>query len=190
MGRRHLFLLVGVLIAGCSFHSAPADNVEFRGVVALQEFEGRFTNLGEVEGEGAAPVYLSAQIWPKEPAMAHDTITAVEVWAENEDTLLVRALRQDAVARESRFVLGKDFQLREGRIQLNSDWALLNEGAGDPLVGPRYSRAELGLDTRGNAKYRSQGAAAGLIFMMLPVALSLSEEVRFVRMEGAALLDR
>jgi hypothetical protein len=183
MVRRHLSLLACILVAGCSFHSAPADNAEFRQATTLKEFTGRFTNRGEVDGGRTAAIYLSALIWPQESTLAHGSITTVEVRAESEDILLVRALREDAVARESRFILGKDFQLREGRIHLRSDWALLNEGAGDPLVGPRYSRTELGLDLRGDAKYRAKGAAAGLIFLLFPVALSLSEEVRFVRVE-------
>ena len=54
----------------------------------------------------------------------------------------------------------------------------LNYGSGDPLVGPRYESYEIGLDAKGDGKYRSQGVGAGLSFLFFPVVISETQEVR------------
>ncbi|HXV22233.1 MAG TPA: hypothetical protein VD811_14705 [Desulfuromonadales bacterium] len=177
-----LWLLVFcILVSGCIFHSAPPDNVGFLSVESLRELEGVFRNLGESDAE-RQPVYLSSLIW-KSSDIAHSAITAVEVRVPDAESLIVRALRDDKIEKEDIFVRERDFRIRHGRIQLNRQWALLNYGSGDPLVGPRYESYEIGLDAKGDGKYRSHGAGAGLIFLFFPVAISDTQEVRFIRLE-------
>jgi hypothetical protein len=179
---RWLWLLLFCLILkGCIFRSAPPDNVGFQSVESLKAFEGVFRNLGESDGKGQQ-VYLSYLIW-KSPDIPHSAITAVEVRVADADSLVVRAFRDDKIEKEDTFVKERDFRIRNGRIQLNRQWALLNYGGGDPLVGPRYESYEIGLDAKGDGKYRAHGSAAGLIFLLFPVAISDTEEVRFIRLE-------
>lgn len=176
-----IFLLFCLILNGCIFRSAPPDNVGFQSVESLKAFEGVFRNFGESDGKGQQ-VYLSYLIW-ESPGIPHSAITAVEVRVADADSLVVRAFRDDKIEKEDTFVKERDFRIRNGRIQLNRQWALLTEGGDDPLVGPRYESNEIGLDAKGDGKYRSHIAAAGLVFLLLPVAISDAKEVRFVRLE-------
>jgi hypothetical protein len=174
-------LLFCLLLSACIFHSAPPDNVEFQPVESLKDFEGVFRNLGE-RGPGEKPVYLSYLIWNSRE-IPHHTITTIEVRVPDADSLIVRALRNGQVEKEDTFIRERDFKIRNGRIQLGRQWALLNYGGDDPTVGPRYEIYEMGLDAKGDGKYRSRASFAGLIFMLFPAAISSSDEVRFIKLE-------
>lgn len=180
-GKKYLWVLVFCLhVSGCSYHSAPPDNVDFLPVENLIEFEGVYLNLGEGGSQGK-PVYLSSLIWNSRD-LDHSTFTAVEVQVADTDTLAVRALRDDQIVKEETFVREKDFRIHQGKIQLHRRWALFNYGGDDVLVGPRYEIYELGLDENRDVKYRSRSAGAGLIFLLFPVAISDTHEVRFLRL--------
>lgn len=174
-------LLFCLLLSGCIFRSAPPDNVGFQPVESLKEFEGVFRNLGESGSEGQ-PVYLSYLIW-KSQDIPHHAVTAVEVRVPDADTLVVRALRNDQIEKEDTLIRERDFKIRNRRIRLNRQWALLNYGGDDPTVGPRYEIYEIGLDAKGAGKYRSRASFAGLIFMIFPAVISDTEEVRFIMLE-------
>jgi hypothetical protein len=175
------FLVLCILVSGCSYHSVPPDNVDFLSVESLREFEGVFRNLGERDSD-RPPVYLSSLIW-KSNNINHSAVTAVEVTVLDEETLVVKALRDGSIEKEGTFVRGRDFRIHRGRIQLIKRWALFNYGAGDVLVGPRYENSELGLDAKGDGKFSSHGAGAGLIFLLFPFAFTGTEEVRFIRLD-------
>lgn len=180
-GKKYLWVLVFCLqVSGCSYHSAPPDNVAFLPVENLLEFAGIYRNLGEGGPQGK-PVYLSSLIWNSRD-LDHSTFTAVEVQVADANTLVVRALSEDKIAREETFVREKDFRIEQGRIQLLWRWALFNYGGDDVLVGPRYELSELGLDVNRDVKYSSRAAGAGLIFLLFPVAISDTQEVRFLRL--------
>lgn len=174
-------LLFCLLLNGCIFRSAPPENVGFQPVENLKEFEGIFQNLGERNPKDQ-PVYLSYLIW-KSRDVPHSAITTIEVKVPDADTLIVRAFRDDQIEKEDTLIRERDFKIRDGRILLNRQWALLNYGADDPTVGPRYEIYEIGLDAKGDGKYRSHAAFAGLVFLLIPVAFSDTDEVRFVRLE-------
>ncbi|MDZ4185858.1 MAG: hypothetical protein U1D97_12895 [Desulfuromonadales bacterium] len=175
------FLVLCILVSGCSYHSAPPDNVDFLSVESLSELEGVYRNLGERDSD-SQPVYLSSLIW-KSTDIAHSAVTAVEVTVRDADTLVVKALPDGSIEKEETFVRGRDFRIQQGRIQLIKRWALLNYGADDVLVGPRYEISELGLDAKRDGKFSSRGAGAGLIFLLFPFAFHGSEEVRFIRLD-------
>jgi hypothetical protein len=52
---------------------------------------------------------------------------------------------------------------------------------GEPLIGPYYENNVLGIDQTGQGKYRQEGAVAGLVYALLPIALGSREDVRFVK---------
>lgn len=178
--RRLGFVLLGLVLSGCILRSAPVDNAAFRSVDSLKELEGVYQNLGEGASAGH-PVYLSSLIWPSQ-GIPHHSITTVSVNAHDEETLIVRAFRDEHIEREDTFVRARDFRFRDGRILLSRRWAPLNYGGDDPTVGPRYEIYELGLDTEGSGKYRSHASFAGLVLMIFPAAISATEEVRFLRL--------
>jgi hypothetical protein len=177
-----LFSLV-LLLGGC-ITTGPTDNVDFGKIETIRELEGVYQNLGERE-QGAPPVYLSRVIWPEAAGIDHAAITAIEVRLLSPNTLGVRASSKDGVEKESTFVEGKDFEIHSGHIRLKQNVGIAGFKSGEPVVGPYYERDELGLDRKGHGKLSKQGGFVGLVMMLIPMAIGVSEEVRFIRIDKA-----
>lgn len=106
----------------------------------------------------------------------------IEVRAIDERTLVVKALAKNAVIREDSFVEGKDFSLSSGRIKLKRQVHLsLAYPSGNPFIGPAYEEEELGLDEKGQGKYRQKAGFAGTAFLIIPVVGSGTDDTRFVK---------
>ena len=167
--------------AGCTVavHSEPARNQPFHPVSRLCEFAGVYRNAGEPEGR------LSEIIWGDTgpdavPEAGHEDIAFLEV-SSTGNSLVVKAIGNGCVVQEKTFVLGRDFKISDGRIVIHRDVSLLSRGGDDVLLGPSREQATLGLDTEKHGKYRYAASAAGLVFMVIPAAMSEVRDVRFER---------
>jgi len=161
-------------------NSGPTGSPAFGHVEAIGDLEGVYKNSGE-GGAGSQPVYLSALIWPNAADIDHAAVSAIEVKVSGNHTLCVRALGKAGIEKEDTFVEGKDFVLNAGRIRLKQVVGIAGFKVGEPLVGPYYESVEIGLDERGHGKYRQRFSAAGLAFVVIPIAIGGSDEVRFVK---------
>lgn len=169
-------ICIALMLDGCLI-SRPGNNVGFDNVEKIKQLEGIYSNLGE-GGKGSAPIYLSRLIWPNTD-IDHKSVVSIEVRAISGTMLVVKANGKNGGMHESTFAEGKDFELHSGRIRLKNKLAIAGFKSGEPMVGPYYENAELGIDQRGSGKYRMQGAVAGLVYLFLPLALGVNEEVRF-----------
>jgi hypothetical protein len=176
-------LLTGfVLIGGC-VSVGPTNNVGFGRIERIEDLEGIYNNLGEASS-GSGPFYLSKIIWPKDDELDHKNIETIEVRKVTNEILKAKAVTNGAVKKETTYVKGKDFEISGGRIRLNIGGGIAGLKGGEPLVGPYYESAELGLDTSGHGKYRHSFATAGLAYLFLPIAIGGDEDVRFVRLKN------
>ncbi len=173
-------LFVTTLLAGCVLFSSPPNNQPFSSIRDVRSLEGTYRNKGEA-GKMGSTVLLSAVIWPSTD-VPHKDIEEIEVKALDERTLVVRARATGrTLLKESTFIEGKDFEIKDGRITIRRKGGIAGFTAGDPVVGPYYENVELGLDAQGQGKYKSDFGVAGLVYMFLPMAMVGSEDVRFVR---------
>jgi hypothetical protein len=182
MTKAFLLPLLFLSLVGCMMTSRPPDNTNFVHIKTIKELEGIYQNLG-VREAGAPPIYLSSIIWPKDSVMNHAAILAVDVKVTGDRTLLIKAVKGNEVVKEDTFIERKDFEISSGRISLTQKAGIAGFKSGEPLIGPYYEQVELGLDQRGNGKYRSKGGVVGLVYSFLPIAMSSSEEVRFVKIK-------
>ncbi|TAM45794.1 MAG: hypothetical protein EPN55_07235 [Gammaproteobacteria bacterium] len=175
-------LLIGsmLIISGC-ISSGPDNNAGFGHIEKIEDIEGIYKNSGEGR-TSSHTIYLSRIIWPKEKGLEHKDIETIHVRKIDNHTLVVKAVVNTVVKKESTFVEGKDFEIGNGRIRLNLGGGIAGLKAGEPLVGPYYESAELGLDSRGHGKYRKSFATAGLVYLFLPIAIGGNEDVRFIRL--------
>ena len=183
MGKLLLLFGLVLLLDGC-ITTGPPDNVDLGEIKTIRDVEGNYQNRGEGE-PGTRPIYLSAQIWPNIVKMDHAAVETIEVKVVNDNTLVVKALRKDGVEKEDTFIEGKNFELHSGRIRLQQGVGFMGLKSGEPVVGPNFGRVELGLDKKGHGKLRTQGGFVGLVYMVIPLAIGISEEVRFVRIDKA-----
>ncbi len=179
-----LFLLwITSIFSGCVgwIDSKPENNVDFAMIEQLSDLDGTYQSQGEVES-GEAFSSLSWLIWP-DKELDHKAILNIEVKAINDTTIQVKGMGAEGVVKESILVQGKDFKLKSGRIQIRRGAQVSGFKRGEAFIGPVYENIELGLDQRGDGKYKSGNFAAGLVFSVVPFAFGGSEEIRFKRVK-------
>jgi hypothetical protein len=169
-----------IFIFSCSFHSEPPNNAPFGRIESLSDLEGIYQNIGVRDSTFSEyPFHFSNIIWPEDNTLNHESLKSIKVTKAAPDTLAIAALNdKGTVVKHENFIHGDHFKLENGIIVLSSKIYFYG-GTGDPLAGPKFETIELGLDTEGNGKYKMSGGGAGLIFMMFPVAIKDSMEVRF-----------
>lgn len=177
-----------VLIANsCVSISTPPNNEPFVEIHSLKQVEGIYQNKG-IGDDPEHPPFLSEFIWSqpfldKYYSLNHKKISAIEVLVSADSKINFMALDDNnTILHSSTFTNGEDFELKKGKIIIYSGWHLL-EAADDPLAGPKYARIELGLDTQGRFKYRNIGGGAGLVYMVIPLAIVGKYEARFKKIK-------
>lgn len=183
MHRAAMSMLAAVVITGC-ISANPEFNSDFASIDGLKTLNGVYRNRGEC-AEGISPTYLSALVWPSAADIDHPAIATVVVRATDEHSLQILAYSADDLVKRAHLVQGRDFTLRSGRIRLRRGLHMAGLHVGDPMIGPYYRQDELGIDQAGHGKYRTKGAVAGLVYAVLPFALGVKEDVRFVRIRDA-----
>ena len=177
-----LFLFCMTLIlSGCvgSQYSVPEDNVDFAKIEHLSDLNGTYQN--QSEGASEQPTYyLSSLIWPEEK-IDPNTIWTIEVKAINGNTIQVKGIRANTIVKKSILVEGEDFHLSSGRISIQQQAGLIPSET--KVVGIHSGSRELGLDEQGHGKLKESYFMTGLAVMVIPIAFSGGNEVRFKRIK-------
>jgi len=174
----HTICVAAALLSGC-FTTGPVDNLPFGEIDQLSDIDGVYENSGE---SGLAPLWLSQLIWPDAEDLNHDGIERIEVRAMDDVTVAVTATATNAaIVIHETFVEGEDFDFSNGAIQLHRRVEGAPLDPESPVLGIGYETVTLGLDQAGDGKYRSEGVFAGTLFVIIPVAIGGSDDVRFRR---------
>jgi hypothetical protein len=173
-----VFILV-ILLSGCAFHSAPKDNQDFYKLSHFSELAGVYKNKGEPSG------FLSAIFWGDIKKVmnidiSHEDIEYIEV-SSLDNSILLRAIKSGCAIYERTYLIGRDFNMDDGKIIVRKDVAILTRGGDDVLLGPSYEKVMFGLDMGKHGKYRNSSYAAGLLFALFPMAASDTSDIRFDR---------
>jgi hypothetical protein len=203
MTRKILTIAFFLSLTGCLIiNSGPKDNFEFSTSTHSQDFEGVYKNLGDPKS-----IYLTQLLFkdriqsnPRDPLIKDEMgnlvsygyiidnlgrkvidpeIEAVEV-SPSANSITINAIKNGCIIYSKEYLSGRDFTISEGKITLSKETHLLTRGGvGDVILGPSYEKTELGLDTMGNGKYKSQGYFAGIVCMLIPMAGGGADEVKF-----------
>jgi hypothetical protein len=188
MKRYALVLILVLLLDGCAEFIGPQDNRDFYRVSQLAEFAGVYKN----EGKGGETNlnfhhYLSVEIWGSDfPVMnaqryqAHAEVEFIEVTSAD-NSLTAKAIQNGCVVYEKTYIIGKDFDIKNGQLVIHKRIYPLGAGSGNVIAGPAYEEITLGIDTGKQGKARSTYYQAGLIFLLIPYAGSMTQDVRFER---------
>ena len=170
------------ILSGCVSYTPP-NNVDFASVKDISEFNGVYRNRGRSKREpqeedklNIRVVYLSSLFWHTLDKKENASIQSIEIENLNNQALVVKAIGKNGVEKEGFFVKGRDFELSSGKIHLAQ-----NLGIPYPIVGLGYKSFYLGLDLRRDGKYKESTTVAGLVFLVLPIAITGTEEIRFER---------
>jgi hypothetical protein len=178
-----LIVIFSLFLEGCVFHSGPEDNKDFIYISQPAELTGIYINKGDPGG------YLSNVIWGDwsgnartngGPVAQDQDIEFIEV-SSSENSLIVKTIQNGCANYEQTYVIGRDFEISNGKIVIQTVFSPLTRGAGDPLIGPVYAKRTLGLDVGKQGKVRGSTYAAGLVYMFLPVAISDTQDTKFNR---------
>ena len=182
MNTRLIAIFVLLTLNGC-INSGPKHNLDFSQIENLNQLSGTYINRGEPRGQLLSGIlfgWASIDSNTGQGKIDHSDIELIQVSAA-ENNITVSAIRNGCVVYSRLFVLHRDFEITNGKIQVSKEIALLARGAGDVLFGPSYSKDEIGLDTGQDAKFRHTGGLAGLVFLIIPVAGYEQNDVRFER---------
>lgn len=175
-------LAVALGAAGCA-SSKPAHNVGFERAQSLRGLDGTYRNLGEVDPKYEHSEYLSAIIWPRLDASQHPAITTIAVHAMGDTAFNVVARDRSGIAKEQTFVRGKDFEFSSGKVHLKSAWSNNLKETEQGGIFFVHTSKELGVDRKGQGKFKKNETVVGAAYLVVPIAAGLSDEVRFVRVE-------
>lgn len=180
-------------ISGCVMIAKPPNNVPFKSLASLNELNGLYQNVGVTSNSkyvklmaANGPHFLSRIIWPsyKKP-LKHESIEKISVTVTEEgNSLEVKALTEDnKIIKADIFISGKDFEFKDGILSIGPGWDTWVGPRDNPVIGPKYDRIKLGLDTKGNGKSSYTNGGFGLIYMMFPIAGIAHEQVRFIKIK-------
>ncbi len=186
-----LFFLL-ILLSGCVSSSVPPENAPFADSLKLSELVGRYANTG-ISNSSAPKYYLSKIIWPKEN-IDHTKINSIEVIQVDDKSLQVTAKSQSKSIKSETFVLGKNFDIKNGSIFLESSantGIIGNEGPGAIGLGlvRTSEQTVIGIDKQGHGKFLKKKNEAGIVnigfvlVLTFPVVTSDTVEVRFSRLQ-------
>ena len=177
-----VLLAIALAAAGCS-SSKPAQNVGFEKAHSLRDLDGTYRNLGEIDPKYEQSDYLSAIIWPRLDASQHRAITTIAVHAMGDTALNVVARDMNGIAKEQTFVRGKDFEFSGGKVHLKTAWSNNLKEKEQGGVFFVHTLKELGVDKKGQGKFKKNETVVGAAYLVVPIAAGHSDEVRFVRVE-------
>ncbi len=180
-----LFLILMLFVSGCSYYTGPAEKVQTIENIRIEDLTGLYINAGDPSG------YLSQFIWGEDRLHAnvirsdieHHQITMIQVLATG-NNVDIEAVYNGCVAHHNTYIQGKDFEINNGKILLHTENHLLSRGGDDPLLGPSSQKVFLMLDINGNGIYRDESFAAGLVYLIIPVAVSNLSEIRFKKSDN------
>lgn len=112
----------------------------------------------------------------------HEDITSINV-STTGNTVVVKAIKSGCSLYEKTYLAGEDFTVSEGKLTIRRKLDLLTRGSDDPLLGPTYEEVTLGIDQDKQGKSKNAGYAAGLVFMLIPVAVSETTEIVYKRLD-------
>lgn len=186
------FALLSLFLNGCVGTSSlgPHDNRDFYQESQLSELAGVYKNDGNGgEQNPNSHHYLSELIWGSDyPIMspkgypAHDAVELIAVTAAN-NSLTAKAIQNGCVVYEKTYINGHDFQLKDGQLIIRKRFFPLGVSI---LAGPAYQETILGIDTGKQGKARTTLYGAGLVYMFIPTAGSMTSDVRFERVPDKA----
>jgi len=168
-----ILILLSLLGPASCIHDGPINNSDFGQITSIRDIEGRYQNLGE-GSPSSIPIYLSHIVWPNDKVIDHKSIDAIDVKVVNPDRLLVTAFSGDVMIKQKEFVEGVDFKLQSGRLQLGGKM----RGVNDNVAGVGHEKSEIGLDQRGQGKYRDSAVFGG-IALLIPIMVGGHSDVRF-----------
>ena len=180
MSRHAVIFLLALALSACA-SAPPPNHAPLRATTTLAQLEGVYENKGDGATDQAPTLYLSSILWPDDDSLDHQQIERIAVDRQSENSLQIRAMRGGEIVRRKELIEGQDFKIQDGVIVLSGETGISGFRTGEPLLGFYGGSSKFGLDVEGHGKYHSSGTAAGLAFMLVPVAASYARDVRFRR---------
>jgi hypothetical protein len=179
MKRIFLFLAPILALSGCTFYKGPEEKLHFSKLENISQLSGAYENQGDPEG------FLSRELWGTDESaqdLKHDQIDLIVVETIGE-SVSVKAIEGDCVIFRKEYLQGTDFEITDGKIVLMKEFDLLTRGGDDPMLGPSYGKAVIGLDESGDGAFRAEGWLGGIVYSVFPVMASVDTEIRFRRVD-------
>ena len=172
MGRciRSLLLLSSLaLLSACV--SFPKNSEEFITIQQLSSLDGCYRNLGIPVDSSGIPeykdgmeptIYLSRFIWEGLQDYEEFWLKTIKLQTTH-DSIFFTGFVENEEKLTTSWHINNEFIIRDGKLSLSRGFVYTGV-----LVGLYWESEELGLDTAGNLKFRSDQRAGGLVFFLFP----------------------
>ncbi|WP_341706855.1 hypothetical protein [Halopseudomonas sp.] len=179
--RKEWLLFLSATLHGCVFNSGSEFVSDAAPIGDLAAIAGCYQNAGETEEAGRAR-YLSQLFWVQ-PVAEHAAIAVIEVQVPEADRVRVLANSSEGATLQADYRQGEHFTFDGEKISLPGRWdSSFAAPADNPFIGLAHSSVTLRLDRSGNGVLTEGSSIAGTAFLIVPVAGSTSDSIRFNRL--------
>ena len=176
-------LLLTAFLAGC-ISLEPAPDTRLAQIDSVEAFAGIYLNRAlqaDPDSHDSLNFLLSYHIWPDAEAGLHKRIDALRVTVLSSQRLRLEALAGGHILKSNELDPQKGGGIRDGRLLLYRGSAVAGFKPGEPMLG-RVSRRDLiGLNGKGSLVLQSRDTAWGLVYLLVPVLITVRTELVFDR---------
>jgi len=168
-----------LVLAGCvgSRSDRLPPDTRFRAITATADLRGDFSNQGTSANREWHPLLSDVLFLP---ATLQEPPSAIRFSSPAPAVLRCEALVDARVVARRDFVEGRDFRLADGRLRLAG--TLGESGIMEGGVGVSTEINRLGLTEQGDIVLTCTSSGAGLMLLVVPLAITAVEEARFERL--------
>jgi len=173
-------LLLALVLPGCVETGSTRE--DFAPLSSLTPLAGVYRNRGEGPTRSPAPVLLSRLLWPEDVQLPHEQVETIAVEVVGTRTLRVTAQTREGVRKTAEYTLGRDFRWEGGQLWLHPRRGVAGFRSGEPMLGTTTEGVTLGLDREGHGKARQTASATGMAFLVVPLHVGATTDVRFAKL--------
>jgi len=196
----------------CSFSTKPPNNKEFAFVSDLKKYEGLYVNRGVPNDYFSylSRIFwnFTPEFWsspyikrirakfpnPKYPSpahstsrelefkrMVHETIKHIQIEADKNKVTITAINNKKCYLFKKIYRENVDFKIKNGKIfKIHSK---SQQKGHSPVVGLNHGERAIGLDMDGHGKFKLSSFSIGLAYLIYPLAMSESTEIRFTKLK-------
>lgn len=165
------------LLSAC-MSTRPKNDLGFSEVKKISNLDGCYLNLAET-GKNVGKKYLSSIVFPNSK-LVHDTVEAIDVKSAGR-SFIVKAIAQEKVIHQGEFLEGRDFIFSNGTLTITKAFGSGLSEPGSVFLGVGIQSTTLGVDASGDGRVVEDLKIAGTAFLIIPVAASGTDVVRYVK---------
>jgi hypothetical protein len=180
MKKNSFLFIIFPFLSACISLSDPYKEIPTTKIKSISELSGVYNNMDSSKKYALSVIVFNGPIKDEHNQIIDDsTITAIAVNVIGEDSVSVKAIKNDCYVFEKTYTQGKDFELKNGEILLNTESELVGFKSGAPALGFAHKQSALKIGVGGDGIYQINEYATGLAYLMIPFSFGSKKQIKF-----------